>query len=134
VITTVGEVAEHVTAALRATDFAALANCLSPSVRFRALLPGGMADASGRHAAVALLSDWLEADLGYTVVHARCDLVGPRLHLSFRVRIEADDGPRVMEQEAYCDVSAQGISAVQMLCSGVVPLTPPFSLVFGARP
>jgi hypothetical protein len=122
-ITTALQVGERVVAALRAADFAALANCLSPSVRFRALLPGGMADASGRDAAVALLSDWLEADPGYTVVHARCGPVGPRLGLSFRVRIETGDGPGVvMEHQAYCDVGAEGISSMQLLCSGAVPL------------
>jgi hypothetical protein len=42
-------------AALRAADFAAIGRCLSPAVQLRALLPGGMVDAAGRAAAVAML-------------------------------------------------------------------------------
>jgi hypothetical protein len=120
---TAGEVGDRFVAALRAADFAELGNCLSPSVQFRALLPSGTTDASGRDAAVALLSDWLGADPGYTVVHASADAVGPCLHLSYRVRLGARDRPRVMEHQAYCDVGADGISSVALLCSGEVPLS-----------
>ena len=111
-------------AALRAADFAAIGRCLSPAVQLRALLPGGMVDAAGRAAAVAMLADWLNAAAGYTVLAASSDVVGRRLHLSYRVRLDGDDEPRVMEQQAYCDVTADAISSVRLLCSGDMPLRP----------
>jgi hypothetical protein len=108
-------------AALRAADFGAIGRCLSPAVQLRALLPGGMVDAAGRAAAVAMLADWLEDGAGYTVLATSSDVVGQRLHLSYRVRLGGDE-PRVIEQQAYCDVTADAISSVRLLCSGDMPL------------
>jgi hypothetical protein len=109
-------------AALRAADFAAIGRFLSRAVQLRALLPSGMVDAAGRAAAVAMLADWLTAAAGYTVLEASSDVVGRRLHLSYRVRLDGGDEPRVMEQQAYCDVTADAISSVRLLCSGDMPL------------
>jgi hypothetical protein len=122
VLTTGQEVGTQFITALRAADFAAIGNCLSPAVRLRALLPGRTVDAEGREAAVALLSDWLEAGSGCTVIDASADIVGRRLHLAYRVRLDGAGGPRVMEQQAYCDVTADAISSVRLLCSGGMPL------------
>jgi hypothetical protein len=47
-----------------------------------------------------------------------------RLHLSYRVCLGAGDESRVMEQQAYCDVTADAISSVRLLCSGAMPLRP----------
>jgi hypothetical protein len=123
-MTTGPEAGEHFITALRAADFTAIGNCLSPAVRLRALLPARVVDAEGREAAVALLRDWLQAGAGLTVLDASADIVGWRLHLSYLVRLEADDGPRVMQQQAYCDVTADGISSVRLLCSGGMPVQP----------
>jgi hypothetical protein len=109
-------------AALRAADFAAIGRCLSPAVQLRALLPSGMVDAGGRAAAVAMLADWLNAAAGYTLLEASSDVVGRQLHLSYRVRLDGGDEPRVMEQQAYCDVTADAISSIRLLCSGDMPL------------
>jgi hypothetical protein len=68
-----------------------------------------------------MLADWLNAGSGYTVLDASADVVGRRLHLSYRVRLGGDE-PRVMEQQAYCDVTADAISSVRLLCSGDMPL------------
>jgi hypothetical protein len=116
------DIGEEFAAALRAADFAAIGRCLSPAVQLRALLPSGMVDAAGRAAAVAMLADWLHAGAGYTVLEASSDVVGRRLRLSYRVRLGAGNEPRVMEQQAYCDVTADAISSVRLLCSGDMPL------------
>lgn len=117
------EVGDHFITALRAADFAAIGSCLSPAVRMQALLPRRSVAAEGREATVAMLSDWLDAEAG-TVVAASADIVGQRLHLSYRIQLDAADGPRVMEQQAYCDVTADGISSVRLLCSGETPVQP----------
>jgi ketosteroid isomerase-like protein len=121
-MTTRQEVGEHFITALRAADFTAIGSCLTPAVRLRALLPTRMVDAEGREPVVALLRDWLQAGVGLTVLDASVDTVGRRLHLSYLVRLDADDGPRVMQQQAYCDVTADGIGSVRLLCSGGMPV------------
>jgi hypothetical protein len=84
-----------------------------------------VADARGRDAAMALLSDRLDPGPGYRVVHASADTIGPRLHLSYRVSVDTGNGTQVMEQQAYCDVGADDISSVALLCSGGVLLSIP---------
>jgi hypothetical protein len=118
------DIGAHFIEALREADFTAIGSCLSPAVRLRALLPGRTVDAEGREPAVALLRDWLQAGAGLTVLDAGSDMVGRRLHLSYLVRLDTDDGPRVMQQQAYCDVTADGISSVRLLCSGGTPVLP----------
>ena len=120
-MTTSQEIGQRFLAALCADDFAAMGNCLTPAVRLRALLPRRTVDVAGREAAMELLSDWLGAGSPRTVVDASADVVGQRLHLSYRVLLADEDGQQVMEQQAYCDVTADGISSVRLLCAGHMP-------------
>ncbi len=122
-MTTGQEAGQRFITALRASDFAGIGNCLSPAVRVQALLPARAVAAEGREAAVALLRGWLDDEAG-TITDASADIVGQRLHLSYRMRLDTADGPQVMEQQAYCDVMADGISSVRLLCSGHTPAQP----------
>lgn len=116
-------IGERFLAALRAADFAALGRCLDPAVRLQALLPRGPVEATGRDAAVARLRDWIDGDDGFTVLTADAAPIGPRLWLSYRVAIGHDTPARVMEQQAYCDLAAGGITTMRLLCSGTVPVS-----------
>lgn len=115
------EVGQRFVTALREADLAGIGDCFSPDVGFTALLPRGMVEASGRDAVAALLTGWLDPGRGFTVVQADAGAVGHRLHLSYQVRLHAADGPLLMEQHAFCDVSDDGISSVRLVCSGRVP-------------
>lgn len=124
------DIGDRWAAALRAADFAGLGRCLAPDVRIRAVLPSRFADASGRDEAVALLWDWLGGERGFAVLAASSGMVGDVLRLDYRVRIAGPE-PRLMEQNGYCRVAADGIADLRLVCSGWIPLPSPAP---GVRP
>lgn len=118
------DIGERWSAALRAADFAGLGRCLAQDARMRALLPPGLVDASGRDEAVALLRQFLGGERGFAVLAASSDMVGDVLRLDYRVRISGPE-PRLMEQHGYCQVGADGIADLRLVCSGWIPVPSP---------
>jgi hypothetical protein len=118
------DVGERWAAALRAADFAGLGRCLADDVRIRAVLPSRFADASGRDEAVALLRQWLGGERGFAVLAASSGMVGDVLRLDYRVQISGPE-PCLMEQHAYCQVGANGIADLRLVCSGWIPVPSP---------
>jgi DNA-binding CsgD family transcriptional regulator len=55
-MTTSKEIGQRFLAALRADDFAAMGNCLTPAVRLRALLPRRTVDVAGRTEVMRLVA------------------------------------------------------------------------------
>jgi ketosteroid isomerase-like protein len=113
--------------ALRRRDFEAMAACLAPDVRFRALLPRRDVDVVGPDAAIAEFRRWFGDE------SERCDLLdatvgaaGPRLYMSWRVRMTRlehagpDSGARIAEQHAYAN-GDDTLTTFSLLCSGFAP-------------
>jgi hypothetical protein len=105
--------------ALSSRDFASLANCLAPSAQARMLLPRGPEVRSGRDEIARRLEGWFAAGSDFGVLETRHELVGLRHRLSWRFRMSRNDQPHeIVEQVAFVDVGPEGISEIDLLCSG----------------
>jgi hypothetical protein len=106
--------------ALVRRDFVALAGCLQPDVRLRALVPHGPFEENGPADVVERFRRWFGGDDAFEVVDASIGQVGPRLSLRWRVRMRVTDEPavtRVVEQHAFA-VAGERVASLDLLCSG----------------
>jgi hypothetical protein len=106
--------------ALTRRDFPALAGCLDPEVRFRALVPPGLLSATGPAETVAYFQRWFGGEDDFEVADASIGQVGSRLYLRWRVRMRAATEPnarRVVEQQVFA-TARDRITALDLLCSG----------------
>ena len=108
--------------ALAGQDFAAMADCLDPSVRLRALLPDGPVEVNGCEE----VAGWFRCLFGgpgdLELADATVGEVGPRLYLRWRISLRSP-GPsgalHLAEQHVFAD-GGDRIGAVDLLCSGFV--------------
>jgi len=106
-------------AALSSRDFGGLASCLAPSAQARMLLPRGPEVRSGRDEIAQRMEGWFASGSDFTVLEMRNEMVGLRHHLSWRLRMRRNNQPpEVVEQVAFLDVGPDGISQIDLLCSG----------------
>lgn len=106
--------------ALLARDFRALARCLEPDVRMRALVPRGLLERDGPAEVAGQLRTWFATDERLEVIDATVGQVGPRIYLRWRLRlITAEPGgpARELEQHAFVTV-ARRIAVMDLLCCG----------------
>ena len=106
--------------ALARRDFTALAACLHPDVRFRALVPPGPFDLTGVTETMSCFRRWFDGDDHFEVVDASIGQVGTRLYLRWRVRMRSANDPdswRVAEQHAFAG-AGELIESLDLLCSG----------------
>jgi hypothetical protein len=138
-------------AALSLRDFSRLAACLAPSAQARMLLPRGPEVRSGRDEIAQRIEGWFGAGSDFTVLEIRHERVGLRHRLNWRLRMRRNNqAPEIVEQVAFVDVAPDGISHIDLLCSGFlreeepaavtreegsswVPLTPSTSPISVAR-
>jgi SnoaL-like domain len=109
--------------ALARQDFTALAGCLDPNVRMRALLPRGAIEVVGSDQ----VAGWLRSLFGgpdrLEVADGTVGGIGPRLYLRWRVSLTpAGAGRRrQVEQHVFATTATSGqISVLDLLCSGFV--------------
>jgi hypothetical protein len=114
--------ADAVVEAIARRDFGCLAAALHDEVHLCALLPGGFKEWHGRGGVDAAFTGWFDGFDEYELVDAEVCEVGPRLRLSWRVRVgtaRVADRWLLVEQHVYADVDADGqISRLSLLCSG----------------
>jgi SnoaL-like domain len=114
--------ADAVVEAIARRDFGGVAAALHDDVHLRALLPGGFKEWHGRAGVSAAFTGWFDGFDEYELVDAEICEVGPRLHLSWRLRVRTTtvaDRSLLVEQHVYADVDAAGqISRLSLLCSG----------------
>jgi hypothetical protein len=114
--------ADAVVEAVARRDFGCLAAALHDDVHLCALLPGGVSEWHGRAGVNEAFTGWFGGFDEYGLVDASVCEVGPRLHLSWRLRVrtaKVADRSLLVEQHAYADVDAAGeISRLFLLCSG----------------
>ena len=106
--------------ALARRDFPALASCLDPDVRFRALVPPGPFEETGAAAAVSHFRRWFDGEDDFEVVDASIGQVGTRLYLRWRVRMRSMSNPgsgRLVEQHVFA-TAGERIESLDLLCSG----------------
>jgi hypothetical protein len=113
---------------LAAQDFARIAATLDDAVHLSALLPRGLAEWDGPDQVSAAFRGWFGEVDRFELVDAVAGQVGPRLHLRWRVRVQAEargKGWLVIEQQVYADGGADGrLARLSLLCSGFHPEAP----------
>jgi hypothetical protein len=110
---------------LATQDFARLAGALAAGARMRALLPAGPREWTGAEVIAGQFASWFGDTEGFELVEATVGDVGGRLHLCWRLRLQAERlGPGwfVVEQQAYADTDGgERVARLDMLCTGYRP-------------
>jgi len=119
----VSDVVDRFLDAVAATDFDAIAGCFADDARMRALVPSRLRDESGPDAIAERYRFWLGgADTVELVDREHDDILGSE-RLRYRLRIvHPKNGEQVMEQEGYATVNGDRITALNLVCSGFLPL------------
>jgi hypothetical protein len=114
--------------ALAAQDFGRLRAALRSDAELRALVPTGLREWIGADVVAERFSGWFGDTEGYDLVDATVGEVGGRIHLRWRIRLQAQRlgiGWRIVEQQAYADADEHGrIAHIDLLCTGYRPETP----------
>lgn len=106
-------------AAITSRDFGRLAECLSPKAQARLFLPRGPEVRSGREDIARRFEGWFAPATVFEVLASQHEQVGPRNRLNWRFRLIRDGQTReVIEQVAFVSVGQDGISEIDLLCSG----------------
>ena len=109
-------------AALTARDFARFSQALSPMSKGRFLLPPGPEVHTGRQEITDRIKGWFAGASEFEVLEAGSEPVGRRHRLNWRFRLSRDGVTRdVIEQVAFVDEGPDGISTIDLLCSGFLP-------------
>jgi len=110
---------------LATQDFARLGGALSGGAQMRALLPSGLREWTGAEAIAQRFAHWFGDTTAFEIVDATVGEVGGRLHLHWRLRLQAERlgaGWFTVEQQAYADTDESGrIAGLDLLCTGYRP-------------
>ncbi len=106
-------------------DFAALAACLGADVRLRALIPPGPEEHHGRNAAAGSFADWFGGAVSFDLREHRIEPAVDRWLVTYRIDLDEGEGPRRVEQHLFCDLGAELIERIDLLCSGFRKVAPP---------
>jgi len=109
--------------ALAEKDFSRAAGVLDPQIDFRALTPNRTWQASGPEDVVrSVLSEWFEDDDELEeLISFEAAPFADRERVAWSLRGRNDDGPYVVEQQAYLTAEAGRIVWMRVLCSGKRP-------------
>ena len=120
---TATETGERFAEALGAKDFDRVRDVLDPAVDFRGLTPNRNWEATSAADVVAeILVQWFEpSDHIDEVVAVESGSFGDRQRLAYSFRGHNEDGPFVVEQQAYFTVADGRIDWMRVLCSGFRP-------------
>lgn len=117
-------VGEQFAEALAAKDESRLRALLDPEVDFKALTPRMHWDAANPDEVLEiLLATWFEpGDHIEELVAVETGEVVDREYVSYRLSVRKDEGPHVVEQQAYLTAEDGRIGWMRVLCSGVRPV------------
>ena len=119
-------VLDSLISALSVRDFLRFGDCLAPTAQARLLLPRGPEVQYGRDDIARRFEGWFSRATEFEVLEARREPVGHRNRLSWRFRMSRDgQSKEVVEQVAFVDVGPEGISAIDLVCSGFMKEEPP---------
>jgi hypothetical protein len=113
---------------LASQDIARILGTLEADAHMRALVPVGLKEWHGTEEIGATFRRWFVDVEEFELVEAVVGEIGPRLHLRWRARVQAQwrgDGWFVVEQQVYADTGPDGrIARLSLLCSGFCPEAP----------
>jgi TusA-related sulfurtransferase len=110
---------------LAARDFDGLAACLDPDIRLRAIIPSGPEEQHGRMSAAGRFADWFADAVTFELAEHRIEPFDDRWLMTYRVTVDEGDGPRRVEQHLFCDLGAELVERIDLLCSGFRPMVLP---------
>jgi len=111
-----------VVASLATCDRPRLASTLAADVRMRALIPPGPIEVAGAEAVAAKLTAWFGDSEQLLVVRSGSEVVADRLHIFYQLRVKRrGDAWKVVEQHLLCALADDGITAIDLVCSGFRP-------------
>ncbi len=109
--------------ALGAKDFEVIAGLLDPAIDFRGLTPRRNWEAGDPAEVGAILRQWFEpSDRIDEIVEIEEGGISDRGRVAYRFRGENEDGPFVVEQQAYFTERDGRIDWMRVLCSGFRPV------------
>ena len=109
--------------AVGARDFDGIAACFDDDARMRALVPSRLRDETGPDAIAERYRFWLGGADTVELVDREHDLMVGSERVRYRLRIvHPHNGEQVMEQEGYATVNGDRITALNLVCSGFLPL------------
>jgi hypothetical protein len=108
--------------ALARKDFERVEALLDPAVDFRGMTPRLTWEAGDARSVVAdILTSWFEeSDHIEELVELEVSHVGDRERVGYRFRGRNEDGPFLVEQQAYLEHDGERITWMRVLCSGTV--------------
>jgi hypothetical protein len=107
--------------AIASRDFPAIAACFADDVQFRALVPRGLREARGPADATRYFQTWFGSAERIEALDLRCELIGDRQHLAWRVRVDEPARATVLEQHAFATWGRGRITQIDLVCSGFRP-------------
>ncbi len=102
-------------------DFETMRKLFASDVRLRALVPAGLKESDGPASVVDRFRFWFGSAQQFEVVESRVERVADRWHVAYRLLIERGNGRELVEQHVLCDVGADGIEKIDLVCSGFRP-------------
>ncbi|HLX47492.1 MAG TPA: nuclear transport factor 2 family protein [Streptosporangiaceae bacterium] len=110
---------------LAAQDFTRVGDALTADAHLRALLPPGLMEWTGAEQIAEVFARWFGDTEDFDPVEATVGEVGGRVHLRWRLRLQAERlgaGWFTVEQQAYADTGESGrIARLDLLCTGYRP-------------
>jgi hypothetical protein len=115
-------------AAFTVRDFDQLERLLDPEVRFRALIPRGLREASRAADAVLLLRGWFGDSDVFAVGFADVDQVSDRIRIHYRVDVHEEGAWYTVDQTLYGVARDDVLMDVTLACSGFRAIDAPVDL------
>jgi TusA-related sulfurtransferase len=106
---------------LAARDFDGLTSMLAPNTLARFLLPHGLEEYAGREAVAHRMKDWFGAASKLNLVDTSDNRIGSRRRMTWTFDVVRDGREEVIEQVVFVDETPDGISQIDLLCSGFLP-------------
>lgn len=110
-------------------DFDQLGGMLEPDVRFRALTPPGLREASDPTGVVSRFRDWFGVADVFVMRSSNVDLVADRVSVTYRIDVHENGEWLTVEQTMIGASGTHGFSSIDLLCSGFRPIAQPSDLV-----
>ena len=117
-------IGEQFAEAFAGKDYARITKLLDPECDFRALTPRMSWQATGPEQVISeVLTVWFgESEHVDEIIGVETGDVDDREYVSYRLRGHDDEGPFIVEQQAYLTARGGRIDWMRVLCSGMRPV------------
>jgi len=106
--------------ALSGRNWNNLESLFQPSIKFRALIPPGLREASSGVEASGHFREWFGRADAFELVDFVIEPLLDKIHIAYRLRLHEDRWYRC-EQQTFCVVAGDQIEKMDLLCSGFRP-------------